>query len=147
VGNTKPGSKATMQIWRAGASREVSVTVGELGDEPVAGRSSRGGRGRKPAEPSPANRLGLVLLEPSAEQKRQLDIRHGLIVDEVREGSRGDLRQGDVILAFIQRGAQTEIRSVDQFNGLLAKVDKGSNITLLVRRGDMQTFVTIKGTE
>ncbi|MBA3033481.1 MAG: DegQ family serine endoprotease [Gammaproteobacteria bacterium] len=147
VGNAKPGSKATMQVWRAGASKELSLTVGEMTDEQATGRSSRGGRGGKPAEPATANRLGLVLAEPSAEQRRQLGIRHGLIVEEVRESSRGDLRQGDVILALIQRGAQTEIRAVDQFNGLLAKVDKGSAITLLVRRGDMQTFVTIKGAE
>lgn len=147
VGNAKPGSKATLQIWRAGASKDLSLTVGEMSDEAVAGRGGRGGRGGKSAEPAPANRLGLVLAEPSAEQRRQLGIRHGLIVEEVRENGRGGLRQGDVILALIQRGAQTEIRSLDQFNGLLAKIDKGGSITLLVRRGDTQTFVTIRGTE
>lgn len=144
VGNTKPGSKAGLQVWRHGASKELTLTVGEMPDEPVNGRAARRG---KLAEPAPANRLGLVLAEPSAEQKRQLGIRHGLIVEEVREGSRGELRQGDVILALIQRGAQTEIRAVEQFNGLLAKYDKGSSITLLVRRGDNQTFITIKGAE
>jgi serine protease Do len=40
---------------------------------------------------------------------------------------------------------QTELRSVDQFNDLLAKQGKGAPITLLVRRGDSQTFVTIRG--
>ncbi|MDP1605462.1 MAG: DegQ family serine endoprotease [Rhodocyclaceae bacterium] len=143
VGNTKPGSKATLQIWRAGASKDLSLTVGEMPDEAASGRASRRG---KPAEAAPANRLGLVLAEPSAEQRRQLGIRHGLIVEEVRENGRG-LRQGDVLLALIQRGTQTEIRSVDQFNGLLTKIDKGGGITLLVRRGDTQTFVTIKGAE
>jgi serine protease Do len=34
---------------------------------------------------------------------------------------------------------------VDQFNKLLAQFEKGSNVTLLIRRGEMQTFVTIKG--
>jgi len=28
---------------------------------------------------------------------------------------------------------------------LLAQFEKGSNVTLLVRRGEMQTFITIKG--
>ncbi len=143
VGNTMPGSKASLQIWRAGAGKEVSLTVGEMPNETTTARSGRRG---KPAEPAPANRLGLVLAEPSAEQRRQLGIRHGLIVEEVRESSR-DLRQGDVILALIQRGVQTELRTVEQFNGLLAKIDKGSSITLLVRRGDMQTFVTIRNGE
>lgn len=142
VGNTKPGTKAGLQVWRNGASKELILTVGEMPDEPVNGRAARRG---KLVEPAPANRLGLVLVEPSTEQKRQMGLRHGLIVEEVREGGRGELRQGDVILALIQRGAQTEIRSVEQFNGLLAKYDKASGITLLVRRGDTQTFITLKG--
>lgn len=144
VGNTKPGTKAGLQVWRNGNNREMSVTVGEMLDEQVAGRGQRKG---KPAEAVPANRLGLILSEPTAEQKRQLGIRGGLIVEEVRNGSRNDLRQGDVILALIQKGVQIEAKTVDQFNGLLAKTDKDSNVTLLVKRGDAQTFVTIKGTQ
>jgi serine protease Do len=142
VGNTKPGTKASLHIWRGGASKDLAVTVGEMPDEQATGRNQRRG---KPAEAVPANRLGLILAEPTAEQKRQLGIRNGLIIEEVRNGARNDLRQGDVLLALIQRGVQTEIRSVDQFNGLLAKTDKDGNITLLVKRGDSQTFVTIKG--
>jgi serine protease Do len=144
VGNTKSGSKAVLQVLRAGVSKDVSLTVGEMSDEPASGRAAKRG---KSAEPATANRLGLVLAEPTAEQKRQLGIRNGLVVEEVREGSRGELRQGDAILAVIQRGVQVEIRSVDQFNALLAKYDKGSSITMLVRRGETQTFVTIKGSD
>jgi serine protease Do len=143
VGSTKSGTKATVQIWRNGTSKDMVVTVGEMLDEPT-GKTARRG---KPADTAPANRLGLVLSEPTAEQKRQLGIRNGVIVDEVRNGNRSDLRQGDIILALIQRGTQTEIRSVEQFNSVLAKTEKGGNVTLLVRRGDSQTFVTIKGTE
>lgn len=142
VGNTKPGTKATLQVWRNGANKDLSVTVGEMPDEQMAGRGQRKG---KPAEAVPANRLGLILSEPTAEQKRQLGILNGLIVEEVRNGSRNDLRQGDVILALIQKGTQTEVRTVEQFNGLLAKTEKDVSVTLLVKRGDSQTFVTIKG--
>jgi len=141
VGNTKPGSKVALQVWRGGASKELTLSVGEMADE-AAGRGSQRG---KQAESAPANKLGLLLAEPTAEQKRQLGIRHGLIVEEVREGGRGELRQGDVILALIRQGVQTELRTVEQFNGLLAKLDKGGAVTLLVKRGDAQTFVTIKG--
>ena len=35
--------------------------------------------------------------------------------------------------------------TADQFNKLLAQFEKGSNVTLLIRRGEIQTFVTIKG--
>ncbi len=140
VGNTKPGAKVAVQVWRGGAARGLNVTVGEMPDEPV-GRMARRG---KPADPAPANQLGLVLSEPNAEQRRRLGIRNGLVVEEVREG-RGELRQGDIILAIIQRGVQTEVRSVDQFNDLLARQGRNASVTLLVRRGDSQTFVTIRG--
>ena len=140
VGSSRPGSKASLQVWRGGTTKDLTLTVGEMPDE-VAGRGAKRG---KQAEVAPANRLGLVLSEPTPEQKRQLGVRQGLIVEEVREGGRGELRQGDVILAVIQRGVQIEIRSVDQFNEVLGKNGKGGSLTLLVRRGESQTFVTIK---
>jgi serine protease Do len=143
VGNTKAGSKATVQVWRAGTGKDISVTVGEMPDE----SPDKAGRKGKQADPAPANRLGLILSELTADQKRQLGIRNGVVVEDVRNGARNDLRQGDIILALIQKGIQAEIRSVEQFNNLLAKLDKGNSITLLVRRGDNQTFVTIKPTQ
>ena len=112
-------------------------------DEKADSRPRRGGGGIEKGTP---NKLGLLLSEPSAEQRRQLGIDHGLIVEDVRNGgARTDLRPGDLILALVSKGAQTDIRSVEQFNGLLSKFDKTSTITLLVRRGDSQTFITIKG--
>ena len=39
---------------------------------------------------------------------------------------------------------KTELISVDQFNGLLAKFGRNETVTLWVRRGDNQLFVTIK---
>jgi len=144
VGSTRPGSKVVVQVWRKGASRDLSATVGEIPDDEGGKRSA--GRSGKSAEPPAANRLGLVLVVPTAEQKRALGIQNGLIVEEVRNGgTRTDLRSGDIILSVIIKGVQTEVKSLPQFNELLQGVDKSATITLLVRRGDSQTFITIKG--
>jgi serine protease Do len=71
----------------------------------------------------------------------------GLLIEDVRGNTaRADLRPGDVILALITRGDECRIeqrRAVQQ--ALLAQFDKSANVTLLVRRGELQTFVTIKG--
>jgi len=143
VGATKPGTRSTLQVWRKGATRDIAVTVGEMSDEKTA--SSRPSRGGKPAEQK-TNRLGLVVSELTAEQKRELKMSSGLLIQDVRGTSaRADLRAGDIIIALISKGATTEVTTVEQFNKLLAQFEKGSNITLLVRRGEMQTFVTIKG--
>jgi len=143
VGATRPGTKSTVQIWRKGATRDISLTVGEMQEEKLA--SLRLGRGAKPSERT-ANRLGLVVRELTAEQRRDLKINSGLLIEDVTSGAaRSDLRPGDIVLALIHKGATTEIKTVEQFNQLLSGFGKNSNITLLVRRGEMQTFVTIKG--
>lgn len=141
VGVTRPGNRSVAQVWRKGTTRDFTVTVGEMLDEKQA--SSKQQRGSKPAEQT-ANRLGLVVSELTADQKRELKMNSGLLIEEVR-GSRSELRPGDIIIAIISKGATTEIKTAEQFNKLLAQFEKGSNVTLLVRRGEMQTFVTIKG--
>lgn len=143
VGATKPGARVTMQVWRKNAPRELTLNVGEIPEERIAQRAGKGG---KKAEAAAANRLGLVLSELTPEQKKDLQLQNGLVVEEVRNGaSRTDLRPGDIILAMTSKGAQTEVKSVEQFNKLLAQLDKATAITLLVRRGENQTFITIKG--
>ena len=67
----------------------------------------------------------------------------------VRRGERYLDRELSFIAAEIDAeaasGENIEIKTVDQFNRLLAQFDKAANVTLLVRRGELQTFVTIKG--
>jgi serine protease Do len=140
VAAIKPGTKIAMQVWRKGATRELSVVVGEVPED-----NAKGVKPPKPQEKA-ANRLGLIVSELSGEQKRELKLNGGLLVEDLRgNASRSELRPGDIILSLIARGETTEIRTVDQFNKLLGQFDKGANITLLVRRGELQTFVTIKG--
>mgnify|MGYP001619760601 CR=1 FL=1 len=143
VGATKPGSKSVLQIWRKGTTKEVNVVIGEIPDEKTV---LRGGKRSKPAEPAAANRLGLVLSELTAEQKKQLKLENGVVVEDVRNGSaRADLRPGDIILSLINKGVQTDVKSVEQFNKWLGQLDKSATFTLMVRRGESQVFIIVKG--
>ena len=82
----------------------------------------------------------------SPEQRRALGINGGLIVEEVRNaGVRTELRPGDLIRAVVVKGVQTELVSVEQFNSLLGKFERSETITLWVRRGENQLFITIRG--
>jgi len=141
VGNTRPGNKASMELWRKGSSREVTVTVGEMPEDRVASRDI--GRS-KPAERS-ANRLGLVVSDLTAEQKRDMKLGGGVLIDEVRPNVRADLRVGDVISAVTSKGQTTDLKSAEQFSKLLGQLDRKSVITLHVRRGEGNLFVTIRG--
>ncbi len=142
VGATRPGSKVVMQVWRKSGAKDLTVTVGEIPEEKLA---QRGAKRAKPAE-AVANRLGLVLSELSPEQMRELKIGNGLLVEDVRgNNGRTDLRPGDIILAAVVKGSNAEAKTVDQFNKLLSQIDKSATITLLVKRGEQQTYITIKG--
>jgi serine protease Do len=142
VGGTKPGAKVPMQVWHKGATREVTVAVAEIQEDKVA-KNERSGK----APETKSNRLGLVLGELGEKQREQLNVHSGIVVEDVREGSRADLRPGDVLLAMIVKGNNTELKSVEQFNKLLAKTDKASSITFMVRRDEQQIFVTVRGNE
>jgi serine protease Do len=142
VGGTRPGTQAIMEVWRKGAIQSLTITVGELQEDRVAARDGR--RGEKPVEIA-ANRLGIVVSELTAEQKKDLKVTHGLVVTDVRAESRSELQRGDVLLTLVHKGQHTELKSVDQLNKLLDGFDKNTVITLHVKRGENSAFVTISG--
>ncbi|MEK6246001.1 MAG: DegQ family serine endoprotease [Pseudomonadota bacterium] len=142
VGSTRPGAKTDLEVWRKGATRNLSLTVAELQEERVASRDTP--RAQKSAELA-ANRLGIVVSELSAKQKEDLKLTNGLVVTEVKAEARADVRRGDVLLMLVHKGQHTELRSIEQLNRLLSGFDKNSVITLQVRRGDAMAFVTVNG--
>jgi serine protease Do len=138
VGSTKPGTKVQMQVWRNGSTKEFTITVDELPEnEKPAARSGKGGK-----MPDAANRIGLSLIELTSDQKKELETKSGLLVEDMVPGiaSRAGVRPGDVILSINNQ----DVKTVDQFNQLINKVEKGRNIALLVKRGDTATFITMK---
>jgi serine protease Do len=135
VAATHPGSKVTVQLWRKGSSKEVSLTVGEITDEKQAVRQGGGsikGEG--------VSRLGLVLSELNDEQKKELQVNGGLVVEEVKGAAARELQHGDVILAI----GNLEVHSLEQFNEALKQIPKGHNVALLVRREDVISYIALK---
>ena len=143
VGGTKPGASSIAQVWRNGATRDIAVTVAELNDDLADPRRSRRGGGAPEAAPQ-SNRLGLVLSEVTPQQRRGMQIEGGLRVENITGGVRSDLRIGDVILAVIARGKQTPVSTLDQFNSILSSMEPKIGLTVLVRRGTNQTFLTLR---
>ena len=142
VGNTKPGNRASIEIWRKGVTREVTVTVGELVEDRVAtGRTERRGKSTEQA----ATRLGFAVADLTADQKRDLKVGAGVMVEEVQNSRRADVRAGDVITAVTAKGRTTEVKSSEQFNRYLAQLERSTTLTLHIRRGESNLFVTVKG--
>lgn len=137
IGGSKPGSKTTLQVFRRGAYRDVTVTVAEF--EPEAARRVAQGGEAKPALPKTA--IGLTVSDLSEAQKRELKLRGGVRVESI-EGvaARAGLREGDVIVAF----DNVEVVNARQFNALAAKADKSRPISVMVRRGDWTNYLVIR---
>ena len=143
VGSTRPATSVPLEVFRKGSTKKLQITVGELQEDRVAAVEKP--RPAKGPEPALANRLGIVVAELSAEQKKDLKIQNGLVVTEVKPDARADVRKGDVLLMVVHKGQQTELKSVDQFNKLLSSLEKNAVITLQVKRGETMAFVTISG--
>ncbi|HXL82496.1 MAG TPA: DegQ family serine endoprotease [Casimicrobiaceae bacterium] len=139
----KPGTRIVLQVWHKGAIKDLNVTVAELkedeGARPV--RKPPPGKDKEKAKP---NRMGLVLSDLSEEQKKELEIKNGVGVEEISGTARGDIQPGDIILALINRGTTVEAKSAEQLNAQIAKAEKGSSVTLLLKRGERQFYSTIK---
>ena len=140
VAATRPGSKVTVQLWRKGASREISLVVGEMPDDSRVAQGE-GDKGGKVGTGEDVARLGLVVRELNDAHKRELQVKGGLLVEEVKgAAARAELRPGDVILAI----NNVEVLSLQQLMEALKQVAKGKNVALLVRRDDVVFYVAIR---
>ncbi len=138
VGNTRPGNRVTLTVFRRGAQRDLSVTVAELEPEKPSGVVAE-----KKSPPATVAHLGLTLSDLSDAQRKEARIRAGVRVDAaVDAAARAGIREGDLILAV----ANSEVASVQAFEALVARIDKSRPLSLLIRRGSAVDFVTIRPT-
>ena len=139
VGNTKPGSKSTLTVFRRGATKELSVTVGEFEEEKVAKKPVA--KDVKPKVVTAAQSWGLVVSDLTDAAKKELKIKGGVKVDAASDAAeRAGLREGDVISSV----ANIEVNTVKEFEAVLAKTDKSKTINVQFRRGDWAQFALIK---
>ena len=87
IAETKPGTRATLELWRDGATKEVAVTVGEAKDAKAAEAASRAAEAQ--------GKLGVAVRPLSAEERKEIGGKEGLVVESV---------SGPAEKAGIQRG-------------------------------------------
>jgi len=137
----KPGTKIPLQVWRKGATKDLSVTVAELKEEEPRAAKKSAPLAKEKGKP---NRMGLVLSDLTDEQKKELEIKNGVLIEDITGSARGNIQVGDVILAVISKGSTIDARGAEQVNALIAKLEKGAAVTFLLRRGDAQFYSSIK---
>jgi len=144
VGNTKPGTKSTLTVFRRGASRDLSVTIAEIEpDKPNKRAGDRDEQPQKPPASAAAKSLGLAVSDLTDAQKKELKVKGGVKVDAASDAAaRAGLREGDIIMAV----GNVEVSNAREFESAVAKSDKGKSLSILFRRGDWAQYALIRQT-
>ncbi|KMN82153.1 serine protease Do [Chromobacterium alkanivorans] len=136
VGSLQPGTKIKLTVWRKGVEKELEATLAELAQDAPSAQPQQ-------EESSPQGfqfgKLGLTLSELTANQRSELGVRGGLLIQKAQgPAARSGLQAGDVILGL----NQVEVSTIASFEKALASA-KG-HIALLVRRNEAVLFVPLR---
>jgi serine protease Do len=136
IGSAPLNTKATVTVWRKGQQVDLPVTVVELDGDKPAGKASSPDK-----QPEVANALGFKVADLTAAQKKEMGLDAGVVV-VAAEGpaQRANLQPGDVLLQL----NNMEIRDAKQFNAAVAKLDPKKSHVVLVRRGDVSQFISLR---
>jgi serine protease Do len=129
IASMKPGSKATLDVWRDKSKKQVTVTLGSLGDTKVADNGTQA---------SEQGRLGVAVRPLTPQERNSSSLAHGLLVQQASgPAATAGIQPGDVILAVNGR----PVTSVQQLREIIAK--SGNSVALLIQRDNAQIFVPV----
>ena len=130
IANLKPGSSAKVEVWRKGASRVLTVTIGEMTPQKVAA-------GKPGAEQQ--GRLGAAVRALTPDEQKEAGVSGGLMVERVGgAAAQAGLQPGDIILAL----NNTPVRDADQLRGIVEK--SGKRVALLVQRDTAKVYIPVE---
>jgi len=129
IGNSAPGTKIAMEVWRDGKPVGVTATVGTFDDDKIA---------KSDDEKVDKGKLGVAVRPLTPEEKKEVG-HDGLVVQNATgPAARAGIQAGDVIV-----GAGTaKIATVDELKKLVDGA--GKSIALLIERGGRQIYVPVR---
>jgi serine protease Do len=134
----KPGSDATLQVWRQGKQQAVPVKIAELKEQPQTAANVPSGRqGGRQTES--AAQLGLTVRQLEAQEKEQVQTSGTLVVEDATgPAAAAGVQPGDIILGVNGKRVKTskELQEVAK--------SSGKNVALLIQRDDAQIFVPLR---
>ena len=137
VGALKAGDKAELDVVREGERKVLAMTVGALPDDDEELVASAA-----PGEGVSSNRLGVAVVELTAEQKKTLDVTSGVLVKGVQDGPAAlmGVRPGDVITHLNNQAIDTS----KTFAAIAKALPKDRSVSMRVLRGGRASFITFK---
>jgi serine protease Do len=130
IADRKPGSTARIEVWRKGATRELTVTVGELKPEKMA-MTTAGAKQQ--------GRLGVAVRGLTPEEQKQAGVAGGVLVEDAGgAAAKAGVQPGDIILSV----NNAPVKNAEQLRNLIAKA--GKSVALLLQRDDAKIFVPVE---
>jgi serine protease Do len=138
VGETKPGTAASVQVWRKGSTRDLSVTVADTDSAQAAAKKSDA----PAANSNSVNAFGVAVADLSDAKKKDLNIKGGVEVTGLGDGplARAGVRPGDVII----RIADADITGTKQFEALVKGLDANKAVPVFIRRADSTLVIPVR---
>ncbi|MFO1318498.1 MAG: DegQ family serine endoprotease [Burkholderiales bacterium] len=129
IGDLKPGSRATLDVWRDGTSRPVAIEVAELQEAHAANATDSSAQQGK---------LGVAVRALTPEERAEIATSSGVLVEGVTgAAARAGIRPGDVLLQF----NGSPVSSVEDLRALVDHA--GKKAALLVQRDNLRLFVPV----
>jgi serine protease Do len=130
VAAVKPGTRATVEVWRDKAKHSFDVRLGENTDTQSVASAAGDAEG---------GRLGLAVRPLSADEKREAEVENGLVVEGVQGASEeAGIRPGDIVLSANGK----PVHDIEELRAAVAKSKQ--HVALLVQRGDNRLFVPVE---
>ncbi|MDO8718101.1 MAG: DegQ family serine endoprotease [Polaromonas sp.] len=130
IGLAAPGDTVKLEVWRQGASRELTARLANADDKAaqVASKKDAPGQGR----------LGLALRPLQPDEQQEAGVDSGLVVQQASgPAALAGVQAGDVLLSI----NGVPVKSIDQVRATVARSQK--SVALLILRGDSKIFVPV----
>lgn len=144
VGATRVGRAVQMEVLRNGRTRNLQVTIREL---PAQEQEAVSGGSKTPEARSEGDRLGLVVEQPTAGERKELELDRdqGVVVRAVKKGTAAaaGIQPGDAVIMIDGR----PVRDLESYHELVAGLEVGRNVAILVQKPQGPVFVALRVTQ
>jgi serine protease Do len=138
VGQTRPGKKVEVEVWRNKKLKTLSLTVGEIPADTTAKSETNS---PKAVTSNVIEQLGLAVSDIDPMRLKELELESGVQIDRVAgAGEQAGLKTGDIVLAL----NNDDVTSVAQFKKLMTDYESARSVALLIQRGNGSLYVPIR---
>jgi len=131
---SRPGERASLDVWRDGKLVRIDATLGDANE-----KAKRAPQEELAQSSDGGAKLGLALRPLEPIERRQSGIATGLVIEDAAgAAAMAGVEPGDVLISINGR----PVNSVEQVRDVVGKASK--SVALLIQRGDAKIFIPVR---